>query len=413
MGAYPTGVPYRGINRAGGEYLDEWDGWTGQLYYDIPDQARLSAELAFLAGRGFNTIRLPISWERLQHDLGGPLDPAYTAQVTGFIDQATAGGWLVVVDLHTYNRYATGAFDPTGAQIPPGGGYVQRVYGDGVLGVAQLVDVWTRLASLLTGNDRVAFGLMNEPHDFPVTSDVWFADLQQVIDAIRSAGAEQLILVPNSRGSDVGHWDQYAPNGGPLDSVAALAVTDLFDNYGFDVHAYLDPGTPTSYSAIVQPITTWARAHGRRLFLSELGVVDDGPNGSAEVGDLLTFLNANNDVWLGWTPWDLAPYRLTTTDDDGVVGDGPQMPWYQPYLTPHTVAAGAVVTSSRVLEGVGRILVGVTQDGGGWVFVAGSLHRLPPRSPVLELMRGLADRGALGSADRKLLAAVLDTLPTP
>jgi endoglucanase len=344
MGAYPTGVPYRGLNRAGGEYLDDWDGWTGQLYYDIPAGARLTAELAFWAGCGFNTIRLPVSWERLQHELGGPLDPAYTGEVTDFVAHATAAGWLVVVDLHTYNRYASGAFGPTGAQVPPGGGYVQRVYGDGVLGVTALVDVWTRLALLLAGDDHVAFGLMNEPHDFPVTSDVWFADLQQVIDAIRGAGAEQLVLVPNSRGSDVGHWDTYAPNGGPLDSVAALAITDSGNNYAFDVHAYLAPGAAISYPAAVQPITSWAREHGRRLFLSELGVVDDDPVGAARVGDLLAFLDAASDVWLGWTPWNLSPYRLTTTDDDGTVRAGPQLPWYQPHLQPHIVDVGPAST---------------------------------------------------------------------
>jgi endoglucanase len=81
---------------------------------------------------------------------------------------------------------------------------------------------------------------MNEPHDFPVPSNTWFADLQQVIDAIRGTGAGQLILVTNSRGSDVDHWNVYAPNGGPLDSDAALAITDSAGNYAFDMHAYQD-----------------------------------------------------------------------------------------------------------------------------------------------------------------------------
>jgi endoglucanase len=28
MVAYPTGVRFRGLNRAGAEYGDDWDGWT-------------------------------------------------------------------------------------------------------------------------------------------------------------------------------------------------------------------------------------------------------------------------------------------------------------------------------------------------------------------------------------------------
>ena len=74
MGAYPNGVSYRGINRAGAEYGDDWDGWTGQTFYTFPTEAELDSELAFYGNKGFNTIRLPISWERLQQSLSGPLE---------------------------------------------------------------------------------------------------------------------------------------------------------------------------------------------------------------------------------------------------------------------------------------------------------------------------------------------------
>lgn len=343
MAKYPSGVSYRGINRIGGEFLDEWDGWKDQLYYDIPDTARLTGELNYFADIGFNTIRFPISWERLQHTLQQPLDAPYTKQVTAFVEQATATGWLVTVDLHNYNRYATGAFDSTG-KMTPVGVFTQHVFGDGTLGVAALVDVWTRLASLFVGNSNVAFGLMNEPHDFPVPSDIWFACLQQVIYAIRGTGADQLILVPNSRGSDVSHWKDNPPNGGPLDSEAALAITDTsVNNYAFDMHAYHDSGAGSSYSKEVSVVTGWARDNGKKLFLSELGVEKDDLNGAAALTDLFTYLNANADVWLGWAPWDDAdpdptkPYTLTLEDLAGNRIDGPQMPWYKPHLTPNTV----------------------------------------------------------------------------
>jgi endoglucanase len=334
MNTYPNGVRFRGINRPGGEYAEEWDGWTGQLYYETPDAAHLDSELAFYTSRGFNTIRFPIAWERLQHELGGPLDPGYTSQVTGFVTQATAAGFLVIVDLHNYNRYATGAFDASGVQVPPNGGYVQHVYGDGTLGASHLVDVWNRLADLFVSNPDVAFGLMNEPHDFSVPADAWFAQVQQVIDAIRGKNANQLILVPNSRGSDVEHWDTYAPNGGPLDSEAALAITDTANNYAFDMHSYQNPNAAISYSNKVKTVTDWAHEHDKKLFLSELGVRSDDANGATQINDLLSYLNLNNDVWLGWTPWTLTPYNLTSRDSNGALIDGPQMPWYAPFLTP-------------------------------------------------------------------------------
>lgn len=362
MGTYPIGVAYRGINRPGGEYLDEWDGWTGQIWYDIPDAARLTSELTYYATKGFNAIRFPISWERLQHTLQQPFDPGYTQQVTDFVRQATAGGWLVIVDLHNYNRYATDAFDATGKQTPPGV-FTQHAFGDGTLGVAALVDVWSRLAGLFLGNSNVVFGLMNEPHDFPcdeysmrdddpgkpwckkwkIPSDIWFACLQQVIYAVRGTGADQLILVPNSRGSDVSHWDQWSPLGGPLDSEAALAITDTsVDNYAFDVHAYHAPDAASSYAQEVTVVTDWARNHGKRLWLTELGVKNKDPNGLAGLTDLFTYLDANADVWLGWAAWDDADndpehYALTSIDAAGNRADGQQMPWYTAHLTPNTV----------------------------------------------------------------------------
>ena len=336
MGAYPTGVSYRGFNRAGAEYGDDWDGWTGQTFYTFPTATELDSELAFYDDRGFNAIRLPISWERLQHSLNGPLDTVYADQVLAFANQANAAGWLVIIDLHNYNRYATGAFDAAGVQVNT---YTQRVFGDGFLDSSHVAAVWTRIATMFLGNPDVVFNLMNEPHDFPVISDTWFLNIQTVIDAIRATGADQLILVPNSRGSDVDHWDTYAPNGGSLDSVAALTVTDSADNYAFDMHAYQDfPDSPTSFVDLLTPVTDWATANGKRLFLSELGVANGAPNGELALGSLLEYLNNNSNVWIGWTTWNLPPYNISEAGN--YTADGPEMAWYTPHLTPNIVGGG-------------------------------------------------------------------------
>jgi endoglucanase len=333
MSTYPTGVGLRGLNRAGAEFGDDWDGWNGQTFYTVPNEAQLMAELGFYADKGFNALRLPVSWERLQHQLTGSLDPDYQQQVMAVVERATAAGWTIVVDLHNYNRYATGAFDADGMQTNT---YAQHVLGDGVLDVSHLADVWTRLATLWAGNARVIFNLMNEPHDFPLTSESWFAAIQTVIDAIRTTGAAQLILVPNSRGSDVTHWNTYAPNGGALDSEAALAIVDPANNVAFDMHAYLDePDAPAAYVDLVRPVTDWAIANDRRLFLSEFGVASTAPNGSAALDQLFAYLNANSSVWVGWTAWNLPPYNITQAGN--YVADGPAMAWYTPHLRPNIV----------------------------------------------------------------------------
>ena len=335
-GKYTSGVRFRGINRAGMEYGDDWDGWTGQTFYIIPSAAQTASELAYFKSKGFNTIRLPISWERLQHVLNGPLDEPYVAGVMAYINAATAAGFYIVLDLHNYNRYAQNAFNASGAQVP---GYTQRIMGDGVLQISHLADVWVKLVQRVLGNQKVILNLMNEPHDFPLDSTAWFSGIQTVMNAIRATGSTHLILVPNSRGSDVDHWITYAPNGGPLDSVAALTITDSANNYAFDMHAYQDnPASATSYSTLVSTVTAWAKTNKKKLFLSEMGSANAAANGSVGVGGLLSYLNANNDVWLGWTPWNLPPYSIT--DTSSYAADGAQMPWYAPFLVPSYLANG-------------------------------------------------------------------------
>jgi endoglucanase len=193
---------------------------------------------------------------------------------------------------------------------------------------------------MFLGNPGVIFNIMNEPHDFHVTSDGWFARIQTVIDAIRGTGADQLILVPNSRGSDVDHWNSPIKdldgNVGSPDSVAALVITDSANNYAFDMHAYQDePDSLDSYITLVTPVTNWAKANGKRLFLSEFGIANGAVNGPAALGNLLTYLNDNSDVWMGWTTWNLPPYNITMEGD--YTADGPEMAWYRPYLTRNTI----------------------------------------------------------------------------
>ncbi|MFP2903978.1 glycoside hydrolase family 5 protein [Pyxidicoccus sp. 3LFB2] len=338
---YPSGVAYRGINRAGMEYGSDWNGWTGQTYYEVPSSTQITAELAYYKSKGFNLIRLPISWERIQHTLYGPLNTAYANGMMNYINMATAQGFTLVLDLHNYNRYATGAFDSAGNQTS---NHVQRVIGDGTLTVDHLADVWTKIANLVKTNPKVILNLMNEPHDLPMTSTTWFSGIQTVMNAVRATGSTQLILVPNTRGSDVGHWNTWAPGGGPLDSVAALAITDSANNYAFDMHSYYPEGygsnDESSYGAQLTAVTNWARTHGKKLFLSEMGIQIHEPFAQSQITNALTFMNNNSDVWIGWSPWDLTYWQLTTnnhTADCTTSGITP-INWYAAFLTANFLA---------------------------------------------------------------------------
>ena len=44
---------------------------------------------------------------------------------------------------------------------------------------------------------------------------------------------------------------------------------------------------------------------------------------------------------------------------------------------------------------MGEILGGVTQDGGGFIIVGGKIIKIPPRSPVLEVLNALVALAAI------------------
>ncbi|HXG69977.1 MAG TPA: glycoside hydrolase family 5 protein [Gemmatimonadaceae bacterium] len=340
FGLYPTGVQMRGINVAGAEYGCDWGGFNNQTFFKWPTDASWATRLPYLAGKGFNCIRLPISWERLQHNLLGAFSPTYQANLLRVVKAASAYGFYTMVDLHNYNRYATNTHVVGTDTQTAAGAQIQQIFGDAVLTNAHVIDVWEKLAALFKNDNKVSFNLMNESHDFTVTSDNYVTNINAQIAAIRAVGANNLILVPNSRASDVDHWQQYSPNGGPFDSVAFVNITDSAKNYAFDMHAYWIPGsTParyTSYANLLSEVTAWARTNKRRLFLSEIGVNEALADGATQVQGALAYMNDNADVWLGWTPWDLTPYRLTDATEQA---DGVQMPRYAATLTANTVRA--------------------------------------------------------------------------
>jgi hypothetical protein len=102
-----------------------------------------------------------------------------------------------------------------------------------------------------------------------------------------------------------------------------LGITDPANNFAFDVHQYLDGNSSGSSSQIVGPtigqerlvaFTNWLRANNHRGFLGEFAVANSQiGNGETQIGDeaihnMLNYIEANEDVWLGWTWWAAGPW---------------------------------------------------------------------------------------------------------
>jgi endoglucanase len=138
---------------------------------------------------------------------------------------------------------------------------------------ANFVSLWTQLAKIYGSNSRIAFGLMNEPHDMQLSA--WVATLQDVVNAIRSNGAANtLILLPGLSYSNAGALPTEA--GPQLLSVKNPDGT--VNNLVFDVHSYLDAngsGTTTTCATnnqgMYNNLASWLRQNGRQAIVTETG----------------------------------------------------------------------------------------------------------------------------------------------
>jgi endoglucanase len=318
-----TLLPYRGVNLTGAEWgIDAWgNGSIGAhgVNYVYPDPAFASGYVSadYFIGKGMNTFRLPFRWERLQPVLGGPFDAAERARLQTTVTNLTNKGAYVLVDPHNYARYWTGVIGET---IPP----------------QDFANFWWRLADYFKGNDRVIFGLMNEPHD--MSTEDWVEAANAALGAIRNAGATNLVLVPGNAWT--GAWTWEASWYGWPNAEAMLWINDPGFNYAIEVHQYMDAigsGAPDCVSPTIgaerlSVFTSWLRAHGKRGFLGEFSGGADATCAAALDG-MLSHLENNADVYLGWTYWAGGPWWHDVAALEPTAGiDSPSMNLLEPHL---------------------------------------------------------------------------------
>ncbi|TYC78824.1 tandem-95 repeat protein [Stappia sp. BW2] len=279
----PAAVKYTGVNLSSMEF---GSADIGQVWTDYGTNG--IEHYNYWANAGANTVRLPFTWERVQHTANGPLDADYLQLIKDSVAHAQANGQLIILDMHNFGSY----FDQ---EMSSGSQSLKTAF----------MDVWTKLANEFKDEPNVWFDIMNEPHD--ITAATWMEYAQAATDAIRATGATNKLLIPTvdwsgaHRFNDPGYQDEEA---------IYEAFHDPAGNFAFEVHQYLDSdssGTSPDAvdgkgAAVLQGVTDWARAHGIELFLGEFGVAADGANADEYV-DLLNHMNANGDVWLGWTAW--------------------------------------------------------------------------------------------------------------
>ncbi|GIH13871.1 cellulase family glycosylhydrolase [Rugosimonospora africana] len=275
--------PLLGVNRSGGEYMcvhgsGIWDGPVG-------DDA-----LAAIGSWNVTAVRVPLN-EDCWLSLGG-VDPQYSgaryrSAVAALVASLEAHGLNPVLDLH----WSDGRFTGDNSMCPSATATCQKPMPDG-----NAVTFWKSVAETFRPDGSVVFDLFNEPYpsdtgtmsraeswncwlrggsacqglDYPV------AGMQQLVDAVRSTGAGNLILVSaNSYSRDLTGWLAHRPQD-PTGNLAAAwhwyndGSCDGADCWQRQVGPVAERvpvvateiGEMDCSSALVTPLMGWLDGHG-------------------------------------------------------------------------------------------------------------------------------------------------------
>jgi endoglucanase len=282
----PTGrVTYAGVNASGAEFAPQAIPGLINKNYIYPKPGAIS----HYAALGANAVRLPVRWERVQAALMGPLDTAEISRIDASVTEANAKGVLLILDIHNYARYRNRLVDEDVS--------------------AGLADLWAKLAGRYR-DKRVAFGIMNEPHD--ISAADWRRAADRTVGAIRATGAGNLVLVPGTLWTGAHSWQR---NGTQSNAAAFTSFTDK--NFAFDLHQYLDRNSsgstfdcgsdPQVGVRRLQGVTQWLRERKVRGFLGEFAAGKSDACQQA-LAAMLQYMDQNSDVWLGWTYWTAGPW---------------------------------------------------------------------------------------------------------
>jgi hypothetical protein len=200
-----------GVDRAGTEYACV-QGWG---IFDGPSS---STSIAAIRAWHVNAVRLPLNedcWLGINGTKESVAGAAYRRAIERYVKALNAAGLVVVLDLHWS---APGTEPATGQQV--------------MADASHSVAFWLSVATSFRSNASVLFDLYNEPHDVDwscwrsgcATGSGWkAAGMQQLLDAVRRAGARQPVLVAGlSWAGDLSDWLRNAPTD-PLHQLVASA----------------------------------------------------------------------------------------------------------------------------------------------------------------------------------------------
>ncbi|KAJ8469182.1 hypothetical protein ONZ51_g9162 [Trametes cubensis] len=271
----------------------------------------------FVEDDGFNVFRLPVGWQFLTNGVAtGDIDEDNFTEYDALVQACLDTGASCIVDVHNYARFNG------------------KIIGQGGPANDAFAALWSSIAAKYADNDRIIFGVMNEPHDVP-DINLWAESVQAAVTAIRNAGAtSQLILLPGNNWTSA---ETFVSNGS-ADALNKVTNPDgSITGLIFDVHKYLDfdnsgtnaECTTNNIDNAWAPLAQWLRCNGRQAFNTETG---GGNVASCEqfMCEQVAFQKANSDVFLGYVGWAAGNFyngyvlsEVPTQNADGTWTDQP------------------------------------------------------------------------------------------
>lgn len=317
-----------GVNLSGGEFGGIYPG-VYNTHYAYPTEA----DLDYFKSKNLKLIRFPFRWERIQHELDGPLNEFDLNHLKTFVQAAEDREMPIILDLHNFGRRSV-----NGQQIVIATQVTKE----------QLGNCWRQLAEEFKDYKNIwAYDIMNEPYSMSWRMP-WFDIAQTVIDSIRSVDTETPIMISGDRFSSPYHWLAYSDN--------LKDLVDPSDNLIFQAHLYFDKdfsgtyqidGTTTSstyeyeeaYPMIgvdrMKPFVEWLKQHNKRGFVGEYGIPSDAGDldkWSEVLDNMLQYLSDNK---IPGTYWSAGPrwgaYRLAVQPTENYTVDRPQMKVLEKY----------------------------------------------------------------------------------
>ena len=223
-------------------------------------------DLYYFKSKGVRLIRFPFKWERVQHEVNGPLDLELDVKkMKELIAEAERIGMYVMPDMHNYCRRKVNE--------------VTYKFGEStVLTKEHFADVWTKLANELKNFTNIwGYDIMNEPYS--LGPGVWFDAAQSAIDGIRSVDTKTPIVVEGESYAAASSWPT---TGGKL-----INLVDPSNSLIFQAHSYFDRDKsglyklgeydlevlgPKEHINRLKPFVDWLKANNAKGILGEFGV---------------------------------------------------------------------------------------------------------------------------------------------